>query len=338
MINKVCFYFAIKTNELKQGYFSDEIIVSDIPWKIQIAKYSIGDKAVIVRLISSSLTTDLNWTCEADAIIAIRSADSQQGVHQKSLKRTEFSDVKCDSESLEFIGIADLKKYERNGRLVFEVQIRADPVKYSHGKVFPANVQQIRSIFRFGIDAVSQLGEQSTVQFVCGTEFKISVRKGLEGLEIFLRNETSPKNEHWTWNVKCRFKLLSFDEHVRPIEKQFHKKYFYNVCSRGYVKFTSWANFINPLHKYVQNDKAILEIDLEVEPPKPILSFDQLKSIDSAVECSICLLNLIERAPTTTKCGHLFCGECIKLSIAQRQTCPICNSVAISEDLRRIYF
>lgn len=339
MINSVSFYFAVETKDLDQGYESDEVFVSNIPWTINIAEESVGGKAVVsVQLSSQLVTTDLNWTCESEATIAIRSGDPRQGVYQKALQKMEFSDLKRASESLEFISIADLKDFEQNGRFVFEVQIRADPVKYSDGKVFSTNVQQIRSIFRFVIDGVSDLGEKSTVQVVAGTEFKVVVRKGPDDLQIFLRNEKNPKNEHWMWNVKCGFKLLSSNQHVRPIHKQFTKKYFYNVSSRGYQQFISWNDFINPLNNYVQNDKAILEIDLQVNPPEPIRSFDQLKSIDSAVECSLCLLSIIDRDPTSTKCGHMFCGECIALSHPQRQTCPLCNSAVCLDDLRRIYF
>lgn len=42
------------------------------------------------------------------------------------------------------------------------------------------------------------------------------------------------------------------------------------------------------------------------------LDMSRFKNI---VTCAICLESTVGRAPYTTKCGHIFCGDCIKESI-----------------------
>ena len=45
---------------------------------------------------------------------------------------------------------------------------------------------------------------------------------------------------------------------------------------------------------------------------------------DNHFECSICYTSKKEK--TTTKCGHVFCKECIDKWTKDNHTCPICRS------------
>lgn len=348
VINKVCFYFAIKAKDLQREYQSNSVTLSEFSWKINMKKRSaVNNKELLdVSLVCSLGDTDSNgdWICEADAIIALREIESQSRLYQKMLPKTEFSKHQLSSASMEFIDFAELEKYEQNKRLVFDVQIRADPKRFSVASCpRPSpNIEQIQTTFRFIIDKATELKQTSTIQCVSDTKFRVKVIRADQNLSIYLQHERFPSNEYWTWNVRFGIKLLSFDPHVQPIVKQFEKNFYWQVVSWGYRQFTTWQNFIDPVKKFVQNGKAIFEINLAVDPPKPILSFEERKNADasSALVCSICLFSLMdrERDPSATICGHLFCGVCIRRSIELRQNCPLCNAEIRAQDLRPIYF
>ncbi|XP_017069592.1 E3 ubiquitin-protein ligase complex SLX5-SLX8 subunit SLX8 [Drosophila eugracilis] len=44
--------------------------------------------------------------------------------------------------------------------------------------------------------------------------------------------------------------------------------------------------------------------------------------------CPICLD--CPEAAVTTKCGHVFCKECLIKALSQSQTCPICKKFSIT--------
>lgn len=53
---------------------------------------------------------------------------------------------------------------------------------------------------------------------------------------------------------------------------------------------------------------------------------------DNDDSCGICLGNIGDEQIGVTKCGHIFCYECIKLTVNQKQQCPVCmKSITINE-------
>ncbi|KAM1049786.1 hypothetical protein ACFX11_031853 [Malus domestica] len=51
--------------------------------------------------------------------------------------------------------------------------------------------------------------------------------------------------------------------------------------------------------------------------------------------CAICMGQLIEE--TSTKCGHIFCKECIDTAIATQHKCPTCRHKLRKRDTIRVY-
>lgn len=45
-------------------------------------------------------------------------------------------------------------------------------------------------------------------------------------------------------------------------------------------------------------------------------------------ECPICLSDVFDK-PVVVNCGHTFCRECIRSSMAKYKNCPMCNQVLI---------
>ncbi|XP_011291118.2 uncharacterized protein LOC101889746 [Musca domestica] len=53
--------------------------------------------------------------------------------------------------------------------------------------------------------------------------------------------------------------------------------------------------------------------------------------------CPVCMESCLKRRPTSTKCGHVFCEECIKMSIRLTHKCPMCKTRINCSQLIRIY-
>jgi len=58
--------------------------------------------------------------------------------------------------------------------------------------------------------------------------------------------------------------------------------------------------------------------------PKPEPEHD---SSMVTLTCSICMDSILNRNPVSTVCGHLFCKECLELSLkCTKKTCPLCRT------------
>ena len=59
-------------------------------------------------------------------------------------------------------------------------------------------------------------------------------------------------------------------------------------------------------------------------------------SVATNLTCAVCLDH--PRNPTASKCGHIFCEECIKVSIQTFKQCPSCRTPLRPNQVQRLYF
>lgn len=81
------------------------------------------------------------------------------------------------------------------------------------------------------------------------------------------------------------------------------------------------------------------EIDLTIpeEPaPTPIVRTVVVEvEAKRQLTCPVCLGDAVE--PTSTKCGHIFCWECIRAAAKITRRCPNCRKPLAVKDVHRIY-
>lgn len=53
--------------------------------------------------------------------------------------------------------------------------------------------------------------------------------------------------------------------------------------------------------------------------------------------CPVCMESCLQRQPTSTRCGHVFCKECIEHAIRLTHKCPMCNTKISRSQIFRIY-
>ena len=63
------------------------------------------------------------------------------------------------------------------------------------------------------------------------------------------------------------------------------------------------------------------------------LENEKLKNKNLTNECSICCSNINNNEVCLTKCGHLFCYDCIYKSIDYNNKCPTCREKLNIEEL-----
>ncbi|KAM0071232.1 putative transcription factor C2H2 family [Helianthus debilis subsp. tardiflorus] len=87
----------------------------------------------------------------------------------------------------------------------------------------------------------------------------------------------------------------------------------------------------DPLEHNLQPSTAITESHVvpiaPLPPPSPPLP---------TYTCPICLGPMTEE--TTTRCGHIFCKDCIIRSLSTGDRCPICRHKITPRGLHRLYF
>lgn len=78
-----------------------------------------------------------------------------------------------------------------------------------------------------------------------------------------------------------------------------------------------------PVNFWLQNDAAPLQLPQDPMAAAPTFS------------CPICMGPLSEA--TSTKCGHIFCKDCIKGAIAAQGKCPNCRQKVGKRGIFRVY-
>lgn len=95
------------------------------------------------------------------------------------------------------------------------------------------------------------------------------------------------------------------------------------------------ASFPKCRKKGKDTNVAMLWEDDDLPPPPKIPLFDQPRP---EILCPICYTNMLEVSHVmSTKCGHLFCQNCIEDSLKTRAVCPICRRKVLKSHLHIVY-
>ncbi|KAA0049140.1 E3 ubiquitin-protein ligase RNF4-like [Cucumis melo var. makuwa] len=114
--------------------------------------------------------------------------------------------------------------------------------------------------------------------------------------------------------------------------------------------FTIWSPLTISNNVSLQEQQTIHNLDLrlscesssratkaktDTDIPSTLALSSSIPPTDRTLRCAICIEPLVEE--TTTKCGHVFCRNCIETAIATQHRCPICRRKLRKRDIIRIY-
>ncbi|XP_031632842.1 uncharacterized protein LOC116346777, partial [Contarinia nasturtii] len=341
--SETVFRFKFNIDRLKLGEIeTPEIKLSKLHWKIKLNKRSTSESNNDTDEIDVSLvcepSSDINktiWSCNALAVFKLVS--SKQEI-VKTLSNKEFNSKHLSHTINGFVPWNELlnveNQYMNENEVSLDIEIQTNPLCCIKAMAMEQSSTKLRLI----VESVSKLGNVYSPEVILrGIRFKIQTRKEDEHFAVYLWAVEDDMDMNWCWEVFYSFKLLSFNNKVEPIDCKTTSDIFrYGCPSWGYGRLIKWSEFIDPKKRFVRNDTAIIEIEFTVKPPKPLWECKKDTTYTKTVrtlECSICFENFCEREVCATKCGHLFCTECITRSIEDRQKCPMCNADAAIDDL-----
>lgn len=207
---------------------------------------------------------------------------------------TEFNKSVLSSDPVDLIKYTELDElkqyeYENNGRIVFEIQLFANPTKF----LTPTAMNLTETKFQFVLEDVGTLERIESPELIFGgTKWHLAFKKWIheeeeeeDSLAVYLYNNRDLRNGNW----QCTIKLLSTNKDVQPIIKHINHTYWHNACNRGYPTFTTWNILMDPTKGFVNDDKAVFEVNLEVEPPKLPADLEK-KQMDENLSDSGCFV------------------------------------------------
>ncbi|XP_043270024.1 E3 ubiquitin-protein ligase RNF4-like [Venturia canescens] len=103
------------------------------------------------------------------------------------------------------------------------------------------------------------------------------------------------------------------------------------------------SNRLLPLKKRNRTSKStqetpVIELD-DSTPSEATRVNDSMNGESMVLTCPICFEYLTsKRKPTSTRCGHLYCAECIEQTLSMSKKCPKCQSSITPKSCIRLYF
>lgn len=91
----------------------------------------------------------------------------------------------------------------------------------------------------------------------------------------------------------------------------------------------------SPKRSRINSDRKPVQFNMPAPTPVP-----KPKPVEPAPPqnvCPVCLDDYKKNCPTTTTCGHIFCGPCIRKCVQSYQKCPNCNKKLNMKQLIKIY-
>ncbi|XP_017016705.1 E3 ubiquitin-protein ligase RNF4 isoform X2 [Drosophila kikkawai] len=84
------------------------------------------------------------------------------------------------------------------------------------------------------------------------------------------------------------------------------------------------------------SNAVVVDLD-DPSPPKRTCPTSDESQMEESYKCPVCLENVRRREPVSTKCGHVFCKECLVAAINSVHKCPLCNKKMTVRQFSRIY-
>lgn len=192
---------------------------------------------------------------------------------------------------------------------------------------------------------------------LCDISWQIFIYKAIgtkSGDKIRVQLCDASEKENWSCEMNMDCKLIPFDVNTQPVQKTIKNMIFESTSTKT-LDLIKWSQFNDVNKRFIENNSFVIELNLKVKRVEGVQTNSHKKCCysderisDTAfikskwnfiMECPICLEDLfIDRAVSSTKCGHMFCTECIENSLGRNEECPSCMKIVGPDDLHPIYF
>ncbi|XP_018054052.1 PREDICTED: uncharacterized RING finger protein C548.05c-like [Atta colombica] len=98
-----------------------------------------------------------------------------------------------------------------------------------------------------------------------------------------------------------------------------------NTKKKGRVSRAIGSNEVLTLDNTIEEDKICYTVQSDIKEPVPLT-------------CPICFEALSSKLkPYTTRCGHLFCSDCLQTFLQTAKKCPTCKTTITLKSCTRLY-
>lgn len=116
-----------------------------------------------------------------------------------------------------------------------------------------------------------------------------------------------------------------------------------NVCNGKKASYNFFKNMLQRIKKFTEKSKAKYERLVQKNRMKDEMgdeyeSSEETEEEDDDDNCGLCLNPISGEDVGVTKCGHIFCFECLKTSINNTSKCPMCQVPQTNSDISMISF
>lgn len=339
-------------------FWSSPVNVSGLSWIVQVSKTDLNgeDQLCVFLHASTNDKRSSNWNCAAWALVKLISFNDDGNTY--SIVKPINPDVYDPmvgwgiSNFITWTDLFDAKKgFVKNDTIAMEVIIKANsPVMGGGSSEFEWLDRCCSSAssgkFRWTVHDVGKLLAASSPQFCLRGQpwelsaFRVGTSIGyvrdMFGISIRCKNS----NLNWSWNVTMSLSFLSptKDDKMKTVFTQNINECVFNATNPSASFVLLWHNLIKPEQGIINNDSAIIECEIRLHS-LTVNSVNNLKKRRFQVElrCAICLENIFHQRVSSTRCGHLYCTECIEKAIETRNHCPLCNAEIKLCQLQRIH-
>jgi SNF2 family DNA or RNA helicase len=117
------------------------------------------------------------------------------------------------------------------------------------------------------------------------------------------------------------------------------------ICDGKKASYNFFVNMLERIKKFTEKSKAKYErliaknkLKDSKQNNEEIVSEEEEEDDDDEDKCGICLFPISGEDVGVTKCGHLFCFECLKTSVNSNHKCPMCQLPQTNKDISMISF
>lgn len=326
---------------------SSELLVQNIPWKVEVCKEGIGEKKSLgIYLQCAKETTADDWSHTAYFIIKLSSFNKNiEPIDYITSPRVfdNYDKSYGTNNLIQWDRLFDIENgFVKNNTINLDIKIKVadsdDPNKsVLTSQIIESNAEEYhKTLFSFNITNIRKLEAVKTPIFnMQKSPWALQVYKNRSSfLCVYLTSKDFKNKTALKVKINCR--LISSKGDAKTVDIT-EEKLFENSNRSLVFRVISWEELLKPINGFVKNKSIIMDLDVKMEKLKRVAEIPASQTQKRRLECTVCLEAIGDQEVSSSKCGHLFCTKCITKSIRTRTRCPACNTVLGLKDFHSLY-
>lgn len=245
--------------------------LSNLMWTIRLCRRHVitsndaDDVDISLVLVYNENTAA--WSCDAQMNITLHSKDGKKSISRK-MEWNNFNRSVPSSTIRNITIMRDLyNNYMENDLVTIAIWISTKPPNRSDSIA----LDEVSKTFLVRVKNINKLSKQySNGIRVRGIKWSILTTKINDHFAIYASANADDMDVNRVWNVSATFQLISFDKN-NIFSRNFTSIPFnWMKTVWGFNEFLKWNDLMDPNNKYVENNAALVRIELNVGNAKKL--------------------------------------------------------------------